>query len=794
MLFPFLFLTLSLAGGILFSVLFSPSLGVGTSFMILSLIFAWVFLTALKKTKLALSFVLLAAFFLGSGLHTYRIESYEKNPLKNLKSNGYVDFQGRLYKSPSRGHERDYFFMKVEKILTGDREIGIQGNLRVTVPRSQETALEIDLHTQDWIKVSAKLSPSEGFRNFGPSTLAHYLKTRNIHSRVFTKSPLLVEKLQSGRRTSLPGIISRIRRWTQGRIERHFSDPRKSRLTPQGAVVEALLLGARERMDPEVSDGLQNAGIFHLFAISGAHIAIISFFLFTLFRFLRIPDRANFILLICFLLLYASLVEERPSIMRATIMAVAFLIGKLLWRKVNLLNTLAISAFFLLMLNPFSLFDLGFQLTFVATLSILVFFPKITKYLPRLPFRISEVFALSLSAQIGVLPFVASAFNRITFSALFLNFVAIPLVAIIMGAGYLFLLTSLMIPNAAAFLAHFIHFLVTSLITTSHLLDSVPGLSFRIPTPPLFVVLGYFFSLGLYLIPTVIWKQKLVVSVCFLFFLVLLVTYPFPYHSRNLKLTFIDVGQGDSIFIQFPGRKKMLVDGGGTPEDTFDIGERIISPFLWHRGIKKIDYLVLTHAHPDHMNGLKAVARNFKIGEFWEAYSPRKNLSYAELQKRLPSDTRHRRRFRGDEECFDGVSIQILNPEIGDPIVSSVQNDESMVLRICYGETAFLLTGDIGKVVENELLQSHLSLRSDVLKSPHHGSDSSSSKEFLTAVSPKVLIISVGPSNRYNLPDPAVLARYRQMGALIYRTDQAGAVEISSDGHSLSLRTAAQKR
>lgn len=790
MLFPFFLLTLSLALGILFSAHVNPSQMTGIIGMAISLVCAWSFLLFPGKTEAAFSFTLLAAFFLGASLFTYQARVYENNPLRNLKDTGYIDFHGRLYKSPSRSSESIYLFLKVERVYSDNREVRIHGNLRVTVFNSDETDCSLELHTCDQIKVSAKLTPSHGYRNFSPSALTRYLKTQDIHSRAFTKSPMLVQKVQSGKKTSFSWIVSFLRRRLQRGIEHHFPGPRNTRLSSEGAVVEALLLGERGRMDPDVTQGLQNAGIFHLFAISGAHVAILLFFFFRFFRSLGLPERAIYILLILFLLFYASLVEGRPSVMRATIMAVSYLIGKLLWKKANLLNTLGISAFILLVSNPFHLFSLGFQLTFAATLSILLFFPKIIAFLPRLPLRLSEIFALSLAAQLSVLPIIALAFNRITFSALILNFAAIPLVAIVMISGYLFLLLSPVVPSAAGLLARLIQNLVILLTSTSHLLDDVPWLSYRIPTPFLFVVLGYFFSLSLFLLPSKIRKQRLAVILCFTFFFVLLITYPFPSFSKTLKLTFIDVGQGESILVEFPGRKKMLVDGGGIPEDSFDIGERVVSLFLWQKGIKKIDYLVLTHAHPDHMNGLRAVARNFKVGEFWETFSPRDDPFYTELRARLPTQTIGRHMFRGQEEHIDGVEIEILNPEEREPFVSNVLNDESLVIRIIYGRTAFLLPGDIGKAAEKGLVDSSFTLRSDVLKSPHHGSDSSSSEEFLSAVSPRILVVSVGAGNRYSLPDPDIIRRYQASGARIFRTDRTGAVEISSDGRSLRVRTA----
>ncbi|MFQ6038962.1 MAG: DNA internalization-related competence protein ComEC/Rec2, partial [Candidatus Aminicenantales bacterium] len=561
----------------------------------------------------------------------------------------------------------------------------------------------------------------------------------------------------------------------------------------EGAVLEALLLGERRRMDHGLTRSLQEAGIFHLFAISGAHIAIISFLLFSVFRLFRLKEGLRYIFLIVFLVHYALLVEGRPSVMRATVMALAYMVGKLLWRNVHLLNTLSFSAFFLLLFNPVSLFSLGFQLTFAATLSIILFFPRVMSHLPRLPLRISEIFALSLTAQAGVLPFILLAFNRVTFASLVLNFVAIPLVGLIMAFGAIFLLLSVTYAPLAGLLSQGLGAGVRALIATTEILDPFPWLSLRVPTPKLSLVLLYFLLLGSFLLPRALRKIKPLSGIGFLVVLALLVTSPFPSRSDNLKVTFLDVGQGDSVLVEFPGKKKMLVDGGGVPGDTFDVGEYVVSPFLWRKGIKKIDYLVLTHAHPDHLNGLKAVARNFRIGEFWEALSPSESPSYSELKRLLPATTIRRRLFRGGGFSTDGVTIQVLNPEEGPHSVPHVHNDQSLVLRIVYGKTSILLAGDIGWKAEKDLVEAGLPLRSWVLKSPHHGSDSSSSEIFMNAVAPKIVVISVGAGNRYGFPDSVVLDRYARWGAQVYRTDTDGAVEIRSDGSDVGVRTASSR-
>lgn len=786
--FPFLFLALSLASGILLSSLLSFSLLTWILFLVASLAFAWLFFL-LRKERQAFLIILISTFLLGASLYSFSNRNFDENSLRRLELSNYADFYGTLYKSPSRGPDRDILFIKVKKVFYENKQEKIRGNLRITIPHSSESSSPLRLFVHDKIKVSASLLSSKGYRNFKTSNLNAYLKSQNIHNRAFSKSALLVERLESGKKYSPLHLVSVFRQSLQNKIESLFSSG-TGELSPQGAVLEALLLGERSRMDPSITQSLQRAGIYHLFAISGAHIAIISFFIFSLLKLSRVPTRLSYLLVIAFLVFYAFLVEGRPSVMRATIMAVAFLLGKLIWRNVNLINTISISAFILLLFNPFSLFNVGFQLTFAATFSIILFFPRIIKYFPRLPLRISEILVLSLTAQLGVFPFIASSFNRVTFSSLILNYAALPLVGLIMAGGYIFLPLSFVSSFLAQLLAKGIEFLINLLISCSHLFDKVSFISYRIPTPHLLTMIGYFLFFLLLLLPSKIRKQKLAFSVLFLVFFTVLISYPFPSVSKNLKLTFIDVGQGESILVEFPGRKKMLIDGGGHPSGTFDIGEQVVSPFLWKKGIKKIDYLVLTHAHPDHLNGLKAVARNFRIGEYWETFSPLENDPYTEFKRLLSSSVSRKRLFRGHSHQEKTVRIEVLHPETGEPYVYNISNDHSLVLKLSYNQISFLLPGDIEIDAEEKILESSAQIKSQVLKSPHHGSDSSSSEAFLDRVSPEIVVISVGKNNRYGFPNHEILERYKKIGAKVYRTDVHGAVEVSSDGRKIFIRTA----
>ena len=792
--FPFLFLAISLASGILFSSLLSLPFLPCVLGLVGSLTVSWLFFL-LKKDRLAFALILAATVLLGLNLHSRENRSYEKNPVKIFDFNGYADFYGRLYRSSSYGVGRTYLFLRVEKTCYLNTEEKAEGNLRVTILHPGKYPSPLKLKVGDRVKVSAQVLPVRDFRNFGTPRLANLRKNQNVHNHAVTKSPLLVELQDGSAPFSVFRMTSSLRQKLTQKIEDHFSSADRTGLTQEGAVLEALLLGERGRMEDATTRALQKSGLFHLIAISGAHIAIISYLLFGVLKLLGIPKRPSYAVLIILLLFYALLVEGRASVFRAAIMSLVFLMGKLLWKNSRLLNSISFSAFILLIANPFYLFDMGFELTFAATLSIILFFPAVQKYLPRLPLKISDLFALSLTAQLGVLPFLASSFNRVSTSSLLLNLAAIPLTGVIMGLGFIFLGLSFASSFLAQGLARALEFLVRVFLWIAHLFDPVAFLSYRIPTPPLPVILGYFVSLLLLLLAPRFKGQKLLAFVFLALFLVLLVTYPFPAQSsRSLRLTFLDVGQGDCILVEFPGRKKMLVDGGGVPDDSFDIGENVVSPFLWSKGIKGIDYLVLTHAHPDHMNGLKAVARNFKVGRFWESFSPPQNAAYEELKGSLGSPVLQERIFRGFSYQEGDVEIAVLHPEEEEPFVREAVNEKSLVLRLSSGETSFLLASDIDLEAESDLIEKDLLLQAQILKSPHHGSKSSSSEAFLNKVQPKIVVVTAGRGNLYGVPNQEVLDRCKRLGARILRTDEEGAVQIAVDGKIILVRTASEMR
>jgi len=791
--FPFLLLGCSLGAGIWAGRLTGGPAWGWAALAGPALLAAWLFYLR-RRNGAALGLALLAVFFLGALRYGQVHDSYQRNSLRAFPEAGYVDLEGRLYRSPSRDVDSTYLFLKTEKIDRGLTAARVRGNLRVTVAgtdRSGSTSLR-RLLPGDKVRLSARLDRRPGFRNFDAPFLERYLEIQGIHGFAFSKSGLLVERLAAGTNLSLRHQASSLRRRFLDKIEVFFADKRTGALSESGSVLQALLLGERGQLEPNTNLSLQASGLFHLIAISGAHIAVFSFLVFWLLRLVRLSRRTASVLLILFLVLYAALVEGRASVLRAVMMTILFLVGKLLWRDVRLLNTVSASAFVLLLWNPASLWDAGFQLTFAATLALILFVPALLRHLPKLPLRLSELFAFSLAAHLGVAPFLASAFHRVTFSGLVLNLAAVPLMSLTMALGYAFLPLSFLHPVLGQGLAVVLDGLLKVFLTVARLWETAPFLSYRLPAPPAWVTVLYFLLLLSLLLPHRFKFQTIVLLALFLGVFAVLVTYPFPpQNSPGLRVTFLDVGQGDSILVEFPGRTKMLVDGGGLPSGDFDMGESVVSPVLWKKGMKRVDILVSTHAHPDHIGGLAAVARNFRLGEVWQGALPEDDGWYRRFKKSLPASAFRRKVAAGFVLSKSGVRVEVLHPRAPSLSPGGTDNESSVVVKVSYGRVAFLLTGDIGRATERELVEQGLALRSEVLKAGHHGSNSSTSQEFLLKVEPSLVVITAGQGNVLGFPHPAVLERCRQAGARVLRTDLEGAVEISSDGQKLTVKTAA---
>jgi competence protein ComEC len=419
--------------------------------------------------------------------------------------------------------------------------------------------------------------------------------------------------------------------------------------------------------------------------------------------------------------------------------------------------------------------------------------------------RIWELFVLTIVLQIGMLPLMARDFHRITLAAPVVNLTAVPLMGVAVPLGFVTLASGLLVPALGRIFAQLLGWLTLFLIHLVQWFARFPRWSYRIPGPHGWLVL--FILILLVSLMTVLRfnlpaRRLIAWSLCVGLLAGALAIAFFPFAPRwsqgKLEVTILDVGQGDSVFVVSPRGKTLLVDGGGGfagfsgQENSLgpDPGEEAVSPYLWSRGFQKLDVVALTHAHQDHIGGLTAILENFDVRSLWigrEVNSPAlRNLE--ELARARKISIVHQ--ARGSKLSWDGVEGEFLWPEVSSgEVASNAQNNDSLVLRLRYGNRTVLLPGDAEKQTENEMISENSAeaLRANVLKTGHHGSKNSTTPKFLNAVRPQVAVISAGEENPYGHPNRELLERLEQAGVRILRTDREGAVHVITDGNSLEV-------
>ncbi len=564
------------------------------------------------------------------------------------------------------------------------------------------------------------------------------------------------------------------------------------------AIVTAIVIGDRAGLDEGVQRSLQEAGTYHVIAISGGNIAILAGLLLGMFRLAGVLGRTAALISMVVLIGYGALVGGGASVDRATLMASVYFAARAADQRSPPLNTLALAAALLVAVQPFSVADPAFVLTFGATLAILIVAPAIPAVLPRRWMPAVSLLVASMATEVVLLPAGALFFSRVTFAGLALNFLAIPLMAVAQIAGMALVpiaLVSTRLAQAAGFVAHVG---AAGLVWSAQLVRFAPVVAFRVAPPSWWVVTSYYIALAAW------WhsRRKNVFSVIsaisaltVVFSALWILAEPWALLAARgdgrLHVSFLDVGQGDSAFLRLPHGSTLLVDAGGlVGASTFDIGDRVVAPVLRNAGVRRLDYLVLTHGDPDHIGGAGAIVEEFRPRQIWEGipvprFEPLNTLRAAAQSRGLMWTNV----IAGQDAQVDEVEIAVLHPAPADWERQRVRNDDSIVLELRWRDVSFVLTGDIGKAVERTLLGRLDPAPLRILKVPHHGSLTSSTPEFLRALHPRIAVFSAGRANHFGHPAPEILERYRQVGAEILRTDRDGEVDMSTDGYSIDVHT-----
>jgi competence protein ComEC len=429
---------------------------------------------------------------------------------------------------------------------------------------------------------------------------------------------------------------------------------------------------------------------------------------------------------------------------------------------------------------------------------------------------------VSISATLGTLPLIGFYFNRMSLISLLANLAVVPIMGIIaLPVCMAIILTAPLSAILTIWLIKLAAFLVDISVFMVDYFASLPWAAYYVVTPNILEITAYYLLLFVFFGLMDNWtetrhdplsnrgtlsRQRRMLSgglagLLFFVFAYALYGYLKNMQCRDLRITAIDVGQGNATLVRFPGGKKMLVDGGGFFNDDFDIGKYVVAPFLWHEKIGKIDIVVLTHVHPDHLNGLKFIVENFNVGEVWSNGQVSDSESFQIFKRVIIEKNIQSRLVSGATPLvdIDGVHVQILNPPA--PINGSdawekfdATNNQSIAMKLTHGAVSAILPADISEPTEARLIRQGANLSGDVLYVPHHGGLTSSTASFLDSVHPRVAIISCGKDNIFRFPHPDVLDRYQARNIRVLRTDRDGAVTVTTDGRDLRFHTFREQR
>ncbi|MBK7497961.1 MAG: DNA internalization-related competence protein ComEC/Rec2 [Ignavibacteriales bacterium] len=563
---------------------------------------------------------------------------------------------------------------------------------------------------------------------------------------------------------------------------------------PQTAgLLRGLLLADRSEIDYETKNEFINSGVVHILAVSGLHVGYVLVII--IFIFGRFGIYLRSILTILGLVAFMFLTGVPPSVFRATLMSVVIIIAFLSNRSTNIINSISIAAFIILLLNPNEIYNPGFQLSFSAVLAIGILYPYIQKIIFKLNLKhkwleyILLFFGVSLSAQIGTLPFTLAYFSKLSVVALFANLIVIPTVGVIIGIAFITVFIGV-ISNSIA-----IYFAAANDLLSGWMIDFIKytgqlDFSFLwIRNYSLYD--SIIFYLGLALVLLVLRKiSKVYMKIVLVMILSATIIIYSQFDNKELldknvlSVFMIDVGQGDSFLIKFPNGKTALIDAGEA-NPFIDNGERVIIPLLDNFGIRKIDYGFISHLDLDHYGGFVSIIHNDRIKEIFRPL-PDSSKKSIRLEKYLSQKKIKTRIY--DKYSFDvgNVKIYFLNDPNNYLYKKFSSNDKSGVIKIVFGNTSFLFVGDCEHPGEYFLASNFgKMLDSDVLKVGHHGSSTGSSDAFLNLVSPEISLVSAGIKNKFNHPSERVINSLEEINSIIYRTDKSGGVFLQSDGKNI---------
>jgi len=660
----------------------------------------------------------------------------------------------------------------------------VGGKILLTVMKNADTCY-LDYGRE--IEISGRLTLPKGRRNPGAFDYRRYLAQSGISGLIFADRDNIKAGVNSYGNPLIKSGLA-VRRKIINVIDKSLPEQ-------QAGLLNGMLIGYREGLSDNVQEVFSDAGLTHIMAVSGANIAFIMMPLLFVFKKLRLRQIVSNIIVIGILVFFVFVTGFEASVMRAVIMAIVILSGQILRREADIYTSLAFAAVLLLLQNPYTLFNIGFQLSFAATLSLVLFYRNIKSMIKikLLPGFVSDTLAATVSAQLGVLPITALYFNKVSIISVASNLIVVPVLEVITIAGSLMAVLGQFSITLSRIIGYANCTFLSFVLFISRITADFPYAVIRIVTPSCLILIVYYLLVAFFLWYKPMHKPKIkpvyYMAVSGAAVIIICVSILLP---KQLEVFFIDVGQGDSVFIRTSTGRTVLIDGGGKSSklnNGSDIGETVIIPFLLDYGVSKLDLVVATHGHDDHLQGLIPVLRDLEVENLVLPDNGNEKEFDILLEISGSKDTKVSKCSRGDTIRLDNKTfLSVLHPVKGFRTINSSLNNGSLVLKLNYMEASVLLTGDIEKEVEELLLKDGAYIEADVLKVAHHGSDTSTTREFLDGVEPKAAVISVG-NNNFGHPSASVVERLKDTKIQLFRTDVNGAVILTTNGRKIRFKS-----
>lgn len=744
----------------------------------------------------------------------------------SIISNLIVNFQNEKYENvykdgeeltliaivDSNKEEKEY--KDTYKIKTENKDT----NLILSVNKNKD----IELEYGDKILIKGEfVEPSES-RNYGGFDYKEYLKSIKIHGTIKADSIEILAKNSNNLIFTFANNINL-------KIKENIN-----KLIPEkySAIFTGLILGDTSKVEEEVNEDFKIANISHVLAISGMHITYIVMGIeFVLKK--GIGKRKTRIITIIILVIYMFITGFMPSVVRSSIMGIIMLISKLIHRKNDIWTSISLSLLILLIYNPFLILNVGLQLSYLGTIGIVCFNKNVYNFLRKLKIRnkkikyrinrkfilfmdkIKEMLSVTLSAQIVILPILLFNFNILGIYFFISNILVSVIIGPIIIVGFVCILISFISIEIAKILSIFMSVGIQILISISEI-SHLPFSKIYIPTPKVWQIVIYYICVivinRIYiafnlknpdftsirirnLVALLKFKfrqnRNKVLKVLIVFVSLLFILNIIP---KKLKIHFVDVGQGDCTFITTSQNKTILIDGGGSMSEEYDVGKSTLLPYILDRGYTKLDYVFISHFDQDHVGGILTILEELRVGQVYISKQEQDSENYQKFLK-IVEDKKIQVKVLKQGDCLKiekNLYFDILWP-IEEQIQENVLNNNAMVMKLRYGKFSMLFTGDIEAIAEEKILDFYKEkgeyiLKSDVLKVAHHGSKTSTTQSFFEKVNPKICLIGVGKNNMFGHPTAEVLERIND--TKIYRTDEDGEIilEVGCNGTaSMSL-------